>query len=153
MSTTDELVASPAAWQRRVRYVAENGFRPGPWQQCECEEATDQFKRSAYHEYRALYAADAIETLTRERDEAREACAMNNETHSRISADYTQTIRALEARITALEADKARLRDALERVLASLCVYRVRQRRISFDLAMEANKAETSAREALEATP
>jgi cell division protein FtsB len=59
----------------------------------------------------ALEAADAIETLTRERDEAREACAMNNDTHSRISADYTQTIRALEARITKLEADKARLRD------------------------------------------
>jgi hypothetical protein len=56
------------------------------------------------------------EKAERERDEAREACAMNNETHSRISADYTQTIRALEARITALEADKARLRDALERI-------------------------------------
>jgi hypothetical protein len=48
-------------------------------------------------------AADTIERLTRERDEARAACAMNNDTHLRISADYTQTIRALETRIAKLE--------------------------------------------------
>jgi hypothetical protein len=87
MSTTDELVRKLREWDHC-------------WPACWLETATIQ-------------AADAIEALTRERDEAREACAMNNDTHSRISADYTQTIRALEARIAKLEADKVRLREAL----------------------------------------
>ena len=51
-------------------------------------------------------ACDVIERLTRERDEAREACAMNNDTHSRISADYTQTIRALEALLASFDEER-----------------------------------------------
>jgi len=51
-------------------------------------------------------AAMTVEALVRERDEARAACAMNNDTHSRISADYAQTIRALEARIARLTRER-----------------------------------------------
>jgi hypothetical protein len=57
-------------------------------------------------EFHRTGAEARIIELTRERDEAREACAINRDTHSCISADYTQTIRALEALLASFDEDR-----------------------------------------------
>lgn len=99
MSTTDELVARLRHGEARFLAWAYDRPYAGP-------PVISIPRHKDNVDALLAEAADAIETLTRERDEAREACAMNNDTHSRISADYTQTIRALEALLASLDEER-----------------------------------------------
>ena len=123
MSTTDELVA-------RLRLRREAEF-------------IDGYERVEWEDDDALYAADTIETLTRERDEARQWV----DDESRKLENMEARADAAEARIAKLEADKARLREALEEMHeAALSGYFYED----YDAASERCRR---ARAALEATP
>ena len=127
MRLTDEQIAAirdgtegvtPGPWRRYSKspHVARDTAQPDPHPNvgsvlvAECGNYQDKelvpFNMERWLADAAHIARcdpDTIRALATEVLESRAALALNTATHSRISADYTQTIRALEARVAELE--------------------------------------------------